>query len=739
MKTMSTTSTLFSLEKTVPICRIKLYREVVLEKKYGPVDNVWISPGHVFVSVRTGRQLFTFDTKNTTQDENKGCLDLQNLDPPLLEVLPLDAKQSVYIVQNNGFVQCWKFRADRTWVLEQEFNICNSNRSEVTSVCLHPTYNALFWCEQRMSSSGQPGYCICTRKVSNRDEAISELGPVEAIMHNICLCHLHPLQQGIAIIIKSKPSLVSMVIHWNQSTNSVTLYSGPYSLCVENSSSSQAFDFTSLAFKFINISIQVRNKYRMLGYAYDAQKMALAVIEEDGTVRKLSAGRDELDEIKLDACSESLEEGVSWFCHYGNLVLISKSCLLLFDMISGNLMDSVTPPEGAVFMGKCNTSPASILSAVYTESMVYILMKQKKKKEWDFNSTSSLNNFQTTALHIAHLEQEKTENPSSSVKKRLSEIQHTWQKTKDQRPATKLAEIVGPYLDEYWKLEKIPTQEFQPSKSACPTSVEGEVLHILDPNSSLPMSARHARLLPLAHAHPRQVLAVLESQMEFDTDDISAAQIQRWQCILAPDVSPSPVSTDVAVPMFEHICRLLYKLEPKKLMQFVKICQMINDQKVGVSAFIRKRQAIHYYERAVGCVRDMDDVVTSPESAQAFVSLLLASKQEKCEMGALQFYLDSSHWGLALDLLRDYCDNSQLHFKLFHCLLDKFNKEEVLTDYAVEVFSLMPKIKSLTSVTQLLSPCDSWTALDVFSSTCVPFGHIKQLLQEKLLEDSPKD
>lgn len=59
--------------------------------------------------------------------------------------------------------------------------------------------------------------------------------------------------------------------------------------------------------------------------------------------------------------------------------------------------------------------------------------------------------------------------------------------------------------------------DWQPSKSACPTSVEGEVLHILDPNSSLPMSARHARLLPLAHAHPRQVLAVLESQMEFDT------------------------------------------------------------------------------------------------------------------------------------------------------------------------------------------------------------------------------
>lgn len=59
--------------------------------------------------------------------------------------------------------------------------------------------------------------------------------------------------------------------------------------------------------------------------------------------------------------------------------------------------------------------------------------------------------------------------------------------------------------------------DWQPSKLACPTCVEDEVLHILDPNSSLLMSDRHARLLSLAHSHPKQVLAVLESQMEFDT------------------------------------------------------------------------------------------------------------------------------------------------------------------------------------------------------------------------------
>lgn len=740
---MSTAPVLFSLEKTIPICRIQLYRDVVCKEKYGPLDQVWICPGHVFVSVQDGRQLYTFDTKNTTQDENKGCLDLQNLDPPLLEVLSCDANQSVYTVQRNGYVQCWKFRADRVWILEQEFNICNSNRSEVTSVCLHPTHNTLYWCEKRTtSSSGQSVFCICRRKITNGEETLSErdLGPVEAIMHNICLCHLHPLQHGLAIVIKSKPPLVSMVIYWNQSTNSVTMYSGPYTLVVENSTSSQAFDFTSLAFKFISISIQVRNKYSMLGYAYNAQKMELTIIEEGSMIRRLSAGSrmcDKLSEVHLEAGPDKMEKGTTWFCHQGNLGLLHKTNLLLFDMNSGKIVNSIAPPEGAVFLGKCNTSPASVVSAVYTGDNVYVIMKQKKKEEWDFTTTSSLKDFQTTALHIAHLEQEKTDNPSTRVKRSLSHLKQTYQKSKDQKPDTKLAEIVAPYLEEYWKLENISTEAFQPSKLACPTCVEDEVLHVLDPNSSLLMSDRHARLLSLAHSHPKQVLAVLESQMEFDTDDISAAQIQRWQCILAPDVSLSPVSSDVAVPMFEHICRLLYKLEPKKLMQFVKICQMINDQKVGVSAFIRKRQAIHYYERAVGCVQDVDDVVTSPDSAQAFVSLLLASKQEHCQTRALQFYLDAGQWELSLDLLRDYCDNSQLHFLLFHRLLDKFNKEDVLTDYAVMVFSLMPNIKSLSSVTELISPCDTWTAGGVFSPSRVPFGQIKPILQKKLLAEDP--
>ena len=95
----------------------------------------------------------------------------------------------------------------------------------------------------------------------------------------------------------------------------------------------------------------------------------------------------------------------------------------------------------------------------------------------------------------------------------------------------------------------------------------------------------------------------------------------------------------------------------------------------------------------------MSIFATRHHTLLVIVSVLSHSKQEKCEMGALQFYLDSSHWGLALDLLRDYCDNSQLHFKLFHCLLDKFNKVRR------EIMVVELHCSNMYSSTSLLTNC----------------------------------
>lgn len=43
-------------------------------------------------------------------------------------------------------------------------------------------------------------------------------------------------------------------------------------------------------------------------------------------------------------------------------------------MDSGKLVNSIAPQEGSVFLGMCNTSPASVVSAVYTGDNVYVIM-----------------------------------------------------------------------------------------------------------------------------------------------------------------------------------------------------------------------------------------------------------------------------------------------------------------------------------------------------------------------------
>jgi hypothetical protein len=44
---------------------LQLY-EGVIDKKYGDIHQIWITPGHIFISVKEGRQLFTFDNKSTS-------------------------------------------------------------------------------------------------------------------------------------------------------------------------------------------------------------------------------------------------------------------------------------------------------------------------------------------------------------------------------------------------------------------------------------------------------------------------------------------------------------------------------------------------------------------------------------------------------------------------------------------------------------------------------------------------
>ena len=70
-------------------------------------------------------------------------------------------------VEESGYVHCWKYKAE-TWTFMLTVDLCNVNQTTIVSICLHPSQNALFWCEKQQSGADdhdEPTYCIYKRQL----------------------------------------------------------------------------------------------------------------------------------------------------------------------------------------------------------------------------------------------------------------------------------------------------------------------------------------------------------------------------------------------------------------------------------------------------------------------------------------------------------------------------------------------------------------------------------------------
>ncbi|OWF38159.1 uncharacterized protein LOC110466646 isoform X2 [Mizuhopecten yessoensis] len=698
------------LSTNLPICRWQLYEDLVCDAKSGPVDRVWVSPGHVYITINGGTHLYTFDTKPTskTHEENRGCLDLADLDHPILDILVSSSNYSLaYVVQRNGHVQCWKFRSDLTWMLVKRFDLCNVNRSEVTSICLHSGQATLYWCERRPTISDVANYSICKRQIDVDEDKRSakDYGSTQVILQNCPSAAVYPVSFGVAIVIKLKPPLVSMVILWLPIASKVVINVGPHQVELPELGTRQLIDFRSLAFKLIGYTVQMKPEHKMTGVTYDPQTMEITVIDGQTNVRTFSDTKSSLQKSyqKLDAKDfQETERVINWIKFQGFLAAVFKSHIMLFDQDTGQLVDTLASPDNSEIVDVCHLCPGTMWMSFFTTNNIYVIQRNKENTEEKIKDMLAVNNFQTKAVELGYLEQLKTQNCGIPVYDRITKLGKAWETESSRPPSTKLAETLNPYLREYWSLEKFQQEILNGTlvlPSVCPGDIEEEVLRVLSPETSMSMSGRQAWLLLLADKYPQEVLAILMKQLDFDTEDISPSQLQRWQCILAKDSVVSPVSTKVAVPMFEHTCRLLFIVQPSKLVNFVKIAQLINDQRVGVSAFIRRRQALQYYDRAIMCLPDLSTSQCIKEATPAYVQLLLASEQDGCEIKAVQTCMDQECWKDAIELMSMYTDSPALHIKLFHTILLCMTQKEVLAQHAEALFTNMPVCKSFDSVT----------------------------------------
>lgn len=703
------------LSSNLPICRNQLYEDVICSGKYGPVYRVWFSPGHVFVAVRKGTQLFTFDTKPTNKivEEYKGCLDLQGLNPPICDILVSGINYSlVYIIQINGCVQCWKYRTDYTWVFLQRFDICSVIKSEIVSICLHPSQNTLYWCEKQSAdiSNENLTYCICKRQLPDDDEKIKEkdLSPVTILLHNCPTSIVYPSMSGLMVFIRNKEPLISMLIAWKTASSKISVFMGSHQVDLEDlGGQQQGVDFKKLAFKLIGTTTKITDSERLRDVIYNPNTIEVRMIEQSGTVRRTvdKTGGDLVISLKMEKDASS---DIKWFDFQGIIGAVTNSDIRLYNSSTGQFLGHVQSPGNTEILSLCDISSGMVFNGFYTSQNIYVLERRKQTEKENIERMLSTKNFQTDAVQLSYFEQQKYQCPSSVLYEKITKLRQSWELEMDKLPSTKLIEILNPYLKEYWKLEDLQQRNLDNKLSfptLCPRDIEDEVLHVLSPETNMKMTARQSWLLLLADTFPQEVLTVLMSQLEFETEDIGTSQLQRWQCILAPDTVDSPVSSDVAVPMFEHICRLLFKIQPNKLVNFVKIAHLINDQRVGVSAFIRKRQALQYYDRALECLPDLSISACFDDAITAHVQLMLASEQEDCVMHAIELLMKHNQWVKTLDLLKKQTDTPQ-YYKLFLSTITAMSDKKVLSQFADEIFSLMPELKSFSVLSSVLSNND---------------------------------
>ncbi|KAL5020730.1 hypothetical protein ScPMuIL_002187, partial [Solemya velum] len=192
-------------------------------------------------------------------------------------------------IHRNGSVQVWKFRSDFSWLLIQKFNLCTTPNTVITDVCLHPSQNAVYWCESNLSSlSNATVFCIYKRQLPEDEGKLKnkELGLAIALVHNCPSSQVFAATHGLFIVFRD------VVLLWCLSANRITVYTGDRQVEILDYDLRQAVDFQSLALRLIGIlskgnPIAVLPEASMFSVCHSIQTLQLCVVSSDGRAKWL--------------------------------------------------------------------------------------------------------------------------------------------------------------------------------------------------------------------------------------------------------------------------------------------------------------------------------------------------------------------------------------------------------------------------------------------------------------------
>ncbi|XP_041356712.1 uncharacterized protein LOC121373940 [Gigantopelta aegis] len=699
-----------NLTDVLPIFRNEIFEDVVLGN-YGDICKVWLVPGHLLVSCDNGSKLHALDCvpanrhQNTT-DQGPG---FENLSPPVLDIIVSELYADViFIVQQNGHVQCWQYTEYFSWDRLVDFDICNTTGTEVVSVCVHPTHNLMYWCERRTSNLTTPLYCVCKRSLPQDVYGLKkkDVGSAVAVVHNCPACDVFPVGNNLFISSRHPGDGVHVSLVINPDTDLVSLFVGDSKLELNKFSSSHVVDLRAVLVQCLSAVTKSNQLRGTVGVQFDPMSQTTAVVYEDGNVRLYHCETDKKTDVVVTSGTLPHHPGEMdtnrWFVTKHVIGVVDSSTVRLFDVVKGCQLPEVTSPDGSDIEGIIVSTTSTVTAGFYTKTNFFLIQRDSHKDHpTDFSSISETQNFQTEALHIAYLIEIRHTEQLPETKKKLDELHKIW-KDKQTRPTkSKLSQLVDPYLFEFWRLEEMTGSIFDDGEVSTDCGDVSPRSEILDRSQSL--VTQEARLLWMSEKSPNDVLQVLCEGLQFDTDDdVESEDMSRWLTVLGLD-DDGAVQGGSNSLIFDHICRLLFKLEPSRLIVFVRCAQRVSEQTIGVSAFVRKKHTSLYYKRAVGCLPDPSMSCNPDTASQVTAQLIRACGEEHDPERALKLLLQYKQWQASITLVKQQDEKSQLRACLLYITLSHLAQHQILAQFAEDIFSMVPTWQSFLTLSDVIT------------------------------------
>ncbi|XP_033641471.1 uncharacterized protein LOC117301550 [Asterias rubens] len=760
--------TVSSVQSVLPFEREKDLDELLSsDTPNDEVQSVWATTGHLFLSLNNGFAMKAFDTAPVNQKvpKDKRVLTVHQTTSEIIDVCALKRKTApVYIAHSNGVLKVWLYSNTGGWVHLGNINVCTSQKATLHAITIDEGRGRVIWVEGQ-SNGIQDGchYSVCTRTITFETTNVKySVGPATTLLQNCPHCALYSSPLAISIW-PSDPCPKGLYFTWHSDSyrlknqlNTNVLSRGR---CLSEERADMVVDFKSAASKLRHIWVQTASHPNLdvIARASHLSTGVLFLLSSNGYVHSLNGAEECLNAFKLPDCID-VAQGSDWFAYRHTLGAIFKDRIIrLFSKKSGELLQELnvsamstnqdvklfstvgTIPRVGVWTSKgiwllqmsnvqslsSNISKSEAISTLRdfnedrlaTQTAIqdaYNTFSGKSNEVMDENEGQAVagEGFQNPSLMVALMK-----GADDKHKPAASQVLESLYDEKDTKPEvkTKLNESMNPLLQQYWQLyqQKMDVWEGQVNAAQKPYTVKKEVLRLLDSTSTVSSNVKRSQLTLLCLHFPMATLSSFLDALNVGSIDdkghvtFQAIPLDDEELDLSVPVislAASAPDSNSGLPIFETICRLIYKETPTQLVDFVQLCQQIRDKVTDESAFLRKKCVGKLYDIALGSLPGPDHSRNREGAVLAKAELLHLSSISHGHLNALKLLLKHKLWSESINLVQKLADNSLTHSELFHVLLTSLLQErEIISQYCDQLWGCLPKQISSLEFLKLLT------------------------------------